>query len=93
MIVEASAANFDQKYLVIERCEGEHYYKIMMAMEIFSLMELDDLYDIEIDVYKLDGDEVKPCRFRGKWHDSNEPLKMVIEEDGEVIAVGYATEH
>lgn len=87
--------DLDKRFFVVRQIEGDISPKIMSAFEIFRMMDLADLYDIEIRVYKIGAlnDPPKLCKFRGTWHDPSDPLKMVIECDGKEIAEGYGTDH
>ena len=83
------------QYLVEKRIYDESYFKIMSANEIFNLMDMEDCYYLEIYLYLLvHGMPPVPCKFRGIWDGSDDPLKMVIESaTGEIIDVGYGTDH
>lgn len=84
----------EYKYLVIGITEGEEWSKVMSAAEIFNMMNTADCYDIEIDVWRINGygQALSECSFCGKWHDSKDPQKMVIIGDG-IRETGYGTEH
>lgn len=85
------------KYLVIYNVEGEITEpQIETATEIFNHMEFFDCYDIQIArLILIKGTGLHYCRFRNVWHDTNEPLKVQIENvvTGEVYDVGYQPEH
>lgn len=85
------------RFAVLYYIEGQWCVKIESAREIFNTMDLDDCYDISInDIRMLDEEEFcEPCEFYGSWHDPSDPLRMEIrrKRDGEVVAVGYGTDH
>ena len=86
------------RYLVEYKIEGEYGEPhIVYATKIFDTMDMDDCYDIKIVYLYLlteDGREPIPCNFFGTWHNFHDPLRMEIRtEDGEVVSVGYGTDH
>lgn len=85
------------KYLVCNTFDREEYFwSIKTATEIFDRMDMADCSDEEIaHIYLLpeNGDPPIECAFHGVWHDFDDTLKMVIETGGQVIAVGYGTDH
>ncbi len=90
-------ATNNHKYLVCYKVEGEVCDPVVeTAKEIFDKMEWTDCYDIKIiRIVLVEEGKLIYCRFRGKYHDLKEPLKMVIENvvTGEIYDVGYAPEH
>lgn len=74
----------------------ENHWSIKTASEIFDIMDMADCHDGYVEyIYLLpeNGDPPFECAFHGVWHDLDDPLKMVIECGGEVIATGYGTDH
>ena len=83
-------------YVVVEKTDIGESVSVMSPGEIFSMMDMSDCYDIEIDVFLIRkfGEPPQRCRFRRTWHDTKDPLKMVIcDEDGTVLDIGYGTDH
>ena len=88
------------KYLVIGKIEGEDMEPVIKtAPEIFDMMDLDDCYDIQIDLHKVDT-RIEHCTFLGSWCCTNpytgkiDRLRMEIRaENGTVLDVGYGTDH
>lgn len=90
-------------YLVIKKLgpdgmdeKAHEYAQIMSAAEIFDEMDMSDCFDIEIDVYRIRpfGKRPEHCRFLGKWHDHDSPLKMkIVSSRGRTLDTGYGTDH
>ena len=84
------------KFLVIY--EGRDDYsepEITTAGHIFNTMDMSDCYDISIaSLYAIVGKDLIECRFIGT-HCHSETLRMEIRkaDTGEVLAVGYGTDH
>lgn len=85
------------KYLVCSTLDREEYFwNVYSSMEIFNRMDMADCtYEEITHIYLLpeNGEPPMECRFHGVWHDSSDPLRMVIECNDEVISVGYGTDH
>lgn len=83
-----------EKYLVNELVDGEEYSKIMTPAEIFNMMDMEDCYDIKIDLWKINGygEALTPCQFFGKWT-CGDPQRMEIRSASGIESVGYGTEH
>lgn len=85
------------KYLVIYELDDDICDPVVStATEIFNKMDMSDCYPIHVErILMIEGKELTECRFRGTWHDPNEPLKMVIEnrETEEIMDVGYGSDH
>lgn len=82
------------KFLVNAISDGEEWSKIMTAAEIFEMMDMSDCYDIDIDVWKINGwgQALTECCFLNCWHDPSDPLKMQIRWVGG-METGYGTDH
>lgn len=85
------------KFLVIYEYDHEEYGEpeITTAGHIFSKMDMSDCYDIDIaSLYAIVGAAVIRCEFVGT-HCCTETLRMEIRkaDTGEVLAVGYGTDH
>lgn len=93
-------ANKTYKYLVVKHWsddEPEDFSSALMsAAEIFNEMDMSDCFpcELELGIYRIEGIGLAPveCSFRGKWHDSKDPLKMAIVGGG-IREVGYGTDH
>ena len=85
----------EAKFLVNAISEGSEWSKIMTGDEIFRMMDMEDCYDISIDVWKIKGYGEAPvaCSFLGKWFNSKDPQRMEIRSEHGVEAVGYGVEH
>ena len=89
-------ADFEHTYIVHINCEGMLGVRVMTALEIFDMMDMDDCYDINIDIYEFTTFGEAPVRrcFRGTWSCLDDPLRMEItDESGNVINAGYGTDH
>ena len=84
----------ENKFLVVGLVEDSEFSEIMTAHQIFEMMEMEDCYEIHIDIWHIRGygEALESCSFHGKWHDHKDPLRMVIVGDG-IREVGYAEEH
>lgn len=92
------------KYLVLYEMDGELCEPVIQtANEIFDKMDMADCYDISVH-YMLglyDKDRLPVCEFHGTWCCKNpetgkiDSLRMEIREKntGEVVDVGYGTDH
>lgn len=85
----------DNKYLVISLSDGCSDARIMTATEIFKMMDMDDCYDIHIDIYRIPlfGDFPKRCTFKGTWHNPDKPLLMEICIRDVVLDRGWGMDH
>lgn len=85
----------EAKFLVVGITEGEEWSKIMIADEIFQMMDMSDCYEISIDLWKINGygEALTDCSFYGAWSNPKEPLRMEIRSENGVEAVGYGTDH
>lgn len=88
-------ANGQEIYLVQGIMEDEEFASLMTAKEIFDMMDMDDCYQVRIEIWRLDGigSEPEKCGFCGTWHDWKDPLKMKIVCNGETLEVGWGTDH
>ena len=89
-------AGKQHNYFVIYMFDEDFSPVIETGHEIFDRMDLSDCYPIEIrQLFLIDGDQLRACKFRGTWHDGKDPLKMQIENviTGEVYDVGYGSDH
>lgn len=89
-------ADFEHTYIVHTKFEDMLGVRIMTALEIFNLMDMDDCYDIDIDIYEFTkfGEPPAHRKFLGTWHNFKDPLRMEItDDDGNVLNVGYGTDH
>lgn len=88
--------DLEKSYLVKCLSDGDSWFKVMSANEIFDMMDMSDCYDIEIHIFRI-GDfyePIEPCTFHGAWSDLDDPLKMWITDcEGEILSVGYGTDH
>jgi len=86
-----------KKFIVKYEMEDDVLVAVETATEIFDKMDMDDCYNIYItDIRQFDVDNFcEPCEFHGTWYYWNDPLRMEIvrKKDGEVVAVGYGTDH
>ena len=86
-----------KKFVVKYEMEDDVWVAVETAKEIFDRMDMDDYCDIHItDIRQFDADNFcEPCEFHGSWHSWHDPLRMEIvrKRDGEVVAVGYGTDH
>ena len=84
------------KFVVIYKYDdGYGDPEVTTAGKIFNNMDMSDCYDIEIaSLYAVNGPELTKCEFYGTWS-TPEPLRMEIRdaETGDVLAVGYGTDH
>lgn len=90
----------NNQYLVIF---SDNYGELMQpqistANEIFNTMDMSDCHGTTIKrMWLIVGCKLAECRFRGKWHDPKEPLKMVIEAMYPApplpYDIGYGTDH
>ena len=88
----------EKVYLVNAVSEGEEWSRIMSADEIFRMMDMDDCYDISIDIWRINGygEALTECQFLGTWvaGGHKDPLRMEIRSvDKGVEAFGYGTDH
>lgn len=83
------------KYLVNGITEDTEWSKIMTAAEIFDLMDMSDCYQVDIDIWKINGygEALTECGFIGKWMFKGDPQRMEIRAMDGAIEVGYGTEH
>ena len=85
-----------KKFLVNGITEGEEWSKIMTAAEIFDMMDMEDCYEVHIDIWKINGygEALTECCFLGKWcFGPKDPQRMEIRSDDGIEEVGYGTEH
>lgn len=84
-----------KEYLVVYKIDGVEYSPtIETESRIFERMSMDDCYDIEIVDIRLFEKGYPECKFFGKWHNSDDPLRMEIRAaTGGVLSVGYAPDH
>lgn len=85
------------KFLVKYNIEDEYFVMIEAEREIFNRMDLNDCYDITICDLRIaePSQYLRECSFHGIWHDGHDPLRMEIRDaySGEVLAIGYGTDH
>lgn len=91
------------KYLVIYKNDNGELFEpvIETATEIFRTMDTADYSGISIKrIYLIHGFYISHCVFHGVWHDSKEPLKMMIKimcpatkEQIKPLDIGYGTDH
>lgn len=84
-----------KKYLVNGITECGEWSKIMTAAEIFDMMDMEDCYEVHIDIWKINGygEALTECGFLGKWMFTGDPQRMEIRSDAGIEDVGYGTEH
>lgn len=82
-------------YLVQQLIDDEESCSIMTAGQIFDMMDLEDCYDIRIDLFRIRGYSETPeeCQFHGKWSDLRDPQKMWISCGGKILDKGWGREH
>ena len=87
--------NFLVKY--VDTDDGHEFTAMETASEIFNKMDMDDCCPIRIaEIIVADPyDFGERCEFLWTWHDSKDPLKMVIRnyETELIYAIGYGTDH
>ena len=85
----------ESKFLVNGITEENEWSKIMTADEIFQMMDMDDCYNISIDIWKINGygEALTECHFFGTWSFAKDPLRMEIRSENGTEAVGYGTDH
>ena len=86
-----------KNYLVTYEMEGEVFHRFETENTIFDRMDMSDCYDIDIKNILLceEGKLQIACQFFGTWHNGDDPLRMEIRTlgNGEVVSVGYGTDH
>ena len=86
-----------KEFIVKYESDGDVCVAVNSANKIFSTMDMNDCYDIHIlDIRQFSVEDFcEPCDFYGTWSNFSDPLRMEIrrKRDGEVVAVGYGSDH
>lgn len=84
-----------RKYLVMAKCDGMEYAKMMTEHEIIDHVDMADCTEEEVQVYDVRfGETPAPLTVWGTWHDFDNPLYIkVTDAAGQVVFDGYGTDH
>ncbi len=85
----------DRKFLVQVTDGEDTWVSLMSAQTLIDSVDMSDCSYCSYQVFDYSTfGEIKPLVLKGTWHDPKDPLKIVVEDtEGNVLLVGYGTDH
>lgn len=91
---KAEKREFLNEYLVITSIDHEQSPSIKTAGEIIKLIEMQDCFEAEYQVFGISEGTPIALEIHGKWHTARDPLYIKITDAaGNIIFDGYGEEH